>query len=294
MNRQFLIDTISSSTRLPVLSDTAARVIQMGNDPELYPAKLHTVLAGDPALAARILQVSNSAMFARQSKVSDLPAAIAVLGVRLTLNIALGLSVVDAMRSNEKLAFDYSLFWRKSVLSAIAANEMVATLNVPSRGELFVAALMQDLGMLIMLDAVGEKYARLVEAARSHFDLYELEWRVFGVDHAEIGAILAQRWQLPASIEQAIGNSHALFAEPSNARLSDLEYGVALAGILAEAWIAESPDQRAANQVIKAYLDKVGERQYKNTIESILQAIPGANEMFSMELLSAEQMTSVA
>ncbi len=294
MNRQILIDAISASSKLPVLPHSATQLIALADDPDLYAAQLEAVIAGDPVLAARILHVSNSALFARRNEVTNLGAAITLLGVRLTLDLATGIAIVDSLRDTEKYEFDYDTFWRKSVLSAIAANEMYGDLKVASRGDLFVAALLQDIGMLVLLTTIGPKYGQLVSSARSHFDLVELELRAFGIDHAEIGAMLAKRWNLPVALQEAIQGSHALFAEPPAQDLSDLQYGVAFAGVLAELWVIEELDQDVSNRAIHEYLSKVGEEKYQNTIESILHAIPGANKLFNMQLLSDEQMASVA
>lgn len=296
MDKQALLNKISASTRLPVLPSTVAELIRLNDDPDLYPAKVQVVLSNDPVLAARMLQVSNSALFARQRVVTDLGEALAILGVRLTMSIATGIAIIDSLRNGENVndSFDYDIFWRKSVLGAVAANELHSELKTTSRGELFVASLLQDIGELVLLNIAGDKYARLTQAARSHFDLVELEQRVFGIDHAEVGAVLARRWGLPESIQAAIGQSHALFSEQSTYGLSDLQYGVAFAGVLSELWIAEHTQQSVLDNAIKAYLAKVGESAYQNTVASIIEAIPGANELFNMQLLSTEQMANVA
>ncbi len=296
MQKQQLLEKISQSGKLPVLPDIAVRILALRDDPDLYPAKLQAVIGTDPVLAARILQVANSAMFRRIREISDLGEAITTLGVELSLNIALGLALVAALRSDERSAteFPYELFWRKSILGAIAANEMASQFKSASRGELFIAALLQDLGMLALNSVAGERYGKLVNLARSHFDLVALEERALGVNHAEVTAMLLQRWELPATLCEAAARSHSLFAEDSTCDLSDLAYGVALAGVLAELWIADCPDQEGLNRTIRAYMDKVGEDAYRDTVASILDAIPGANQMFSIHLLSDEQMANVA
>ncbi|MGB5325220.1 MAG: HDOD domain-containing protein [Pseudomonadales bacterium] len=297
-----LIDQILSSDSLPALPDSAQRLLELSNDADLYPAKLQSVLGNDPVLAARILQVANSAMFARQSKIGDLRGALALLGVRLALNISMGIAIVDGLRASETGTFNYELYWRKSVLGAIAANELYGTLQVSARGELFLAALLQDIGSLALLGAVGEKYERLAAATRNHLDLVEFERRAFGIDHAGIGAALAEHWQLPASTCDAIRSSHALLLQPvlqpvldpEPGGLSGLQYGVAFAGVLAELWIDACHDSTRANDIIRAYLEKFGEARYRDTVASILASIPGANQLFSMQLLSEEQMASIA
>lgn len=296
MNKDALLDKISHSTKLPILPDIAIRIMQLNNDPDLYPAKVQAVLSSDPVLAARILQVSNSAMFRRSREVTELGEAVAVLGVQLAMSIATGFVIVDSLRNDEVegSGFDYDLYWRKSILSAIAANELCAQLKIGSRGELFVAALMQDVGMLVLNNIISDKYAQLVRSAKSHFDLVAFEERVFGLSHAEVGAVLLEKWGLPESIRNAVSYSHALFSNATTFDLTDLQYGVSFSGVLAELWISESVEQEVLNKNIRDYLDKVGDDVYKNTVASILDAIPGANEIFNMQLLSDEQMANVA
>lgn len=296
MSKQQLLEKISRSGKLPVLPDIAVRVLALRDDPDLYPAKVQAVIASDPVLAAKILQVSNSAMFSKSREITDLGDAVTVLGVALTMNIATGLAVVQALRSDEiaSSAFPYDRFWRKSILGAIAANEMAGQLGDATRGELFIGALLQDVGMLALNNMAGERYGKLVQTARSHFDLVELEERALGVNHAEVTEALLKKWNMPGSLCDAVAASHSLFNAYTTEELSDLQYGVAVAGVLAELWIAESPEQTLLNQAIHAYLDRVGEDAYRETTASILDAIPGANQMFNLQLLSDEQMSNVA
>lgn len=296
MQKQKLLEKISQSSKLPILPDIAVRVLELKDDPELYPAKVRSVIAADPVLSARILQVANSAMFNKRRQVTDLGEAVTTLGVELSMSLATGLAVVDSLRLDEleTSEFPYETFWRKSILSAIAASEMASQLNVNSRGELFVAALMQDIGMLALNSISGERYGKLVRLARSHLDLVELEERAFGVNHAEVTAVLLKKWDLPESLCEAAELSHSLFSDDTTYELSDLQYGVALSGVLAELWIADAPEQEVLNNTIHAYLDKVGEDTYRSTVSNILDSIPGANEVFKVELLSEAQLANVA
>ena len=289
-----LIKQILASDRLPVLPDTALQLVELGNDPELYPAQLQAVLAGDPVVAARIMQVANSAMFARQSRISSLGQALAVLGVRLALGIATGVAVVESLREGPVASFDYEAHWRKSVLGAIAANELYDSLGVASRGELFLASLLQDIGSLALLCEIGDKYAQLHKATRNHRDLIEFERRAFGLDHAEIGAAMAEKWRLPDTIVRAISSSHVLLDGNGQGKGDDLDYGVAFSGMLAELWIEQGEDNELSRSAIKMYLERVGEERYQETVASILAAIPGANQLFNMCLLNEEQIQGIA
>ena len=140
----------------------------------------------------------------------------------------------------------------------------------------------------------GERYGQLVQSARSHHDLVALEERALGVNHAEVSAELLRKWNMPSTLCDAVESSHSLFNVDATSNLSDLQYGVAVAGVMAELWIADSTEQELLNRTIHTYLDRIGEDAYRETAASILDAIPGANQIFNVQLLSDDQMANVA
>jgi HD-like signal output (HDOD) protein len=295
MNKEALLEKVRHSDQLPMLPEVAVRIIDMSNDRELYAAKISEVIANDPVLSARLLQVSNSSIFPFRHEITNLNQALAILGIQLTMSIAIGFAIVDMMRNCESKdsGFDHDAFWRKSVLGAIAAIEMRSELKGVEQGDLFVAALMQDVGMIALEHFEGEKYTQLVKGARSHLDLIELERRMFGVDHAEIGAAILERWHLPDIHINAVRSSHYLLEAKSITELTELEYAVALSGMLAEQWISESLSQQSLDDSIQRALERIGEQGYKNVINKTMDAVPDANELFKMSLLSAEQITDI-
>ena len=175
MDKEALLEKVRHSDQLPMLPDVAVRIIDMSNDRELYAAKISEVIANDPVLSARLLQVSNSSIFPFRREITNLNQALAILGIQLTMSIAIGFAIIDMMRKCESKdsGFNHDAFWRKSVLGAIAAIEMRSELNGVEQGDLFVAALMQDVGMIALETFEGQKYTQLVNGARSHLDLLE-------------------------------------------------------------------------------------------------------------------------
>lgn len=295
MYKEALLEKVRHSDQLPMLPDLAVRIIDMSNDKELYAAKISEVIANDAVLSARLLQVSNSSIFPFRHEITNLNQALAILGIQLTMSIAIGFAIIDMMRSRETkdTGFNHDAFWRKSVLSAIAAIEMRSELSGVEQGDLFVAALMQDVGMIGFEVFEGKKYTQLVNGARSHLDLLELERRMFGIDHAEIGAAILKRWNLPSIHINAVRNSHYLLEAKSITELSKLEYAVAFSGLLAEQWISESSSRQELDKVIQQALERIGEQGYKNVVNKTADAVPDANELFKMSLLSAEQLSDL-
>ena len=170
---------------------------------------------------------------------------------------------------------------------------MCNKLKAVQQGDLFVAALMQDIGMVALENIAGKKYAQLVNSARSHLDLVELERRVFGIDHAEVGTAILTRWKLPQLHIDAVRNSHHLLEAKPMDQLNDLEYSVAFSGLLAEQWIAETPYAEQLNASIKRSITRISEEGLKHIVSNTVEAIPGANEVFKMTLLEQGQLPAI-
>jgi hypothetical protein len=102
-----------------------------------------------------------------------------------------------------------------------------------------------------------------------------------------------ERWHLPDIHINAVRSSHYLLEAKSITELTELEYAVALSGMLAEQWISESLSQQSLDDSIQRALERIGEQGYKNVINKTMDAVPDANELFKMSLLSAEQITDI-
>lgn len=293
IDKKTLFDRIDKSDNLPVLPDLALKVIYLSEEPDIYPAKVQALISQDPVLAARILQISNSPAYAGQNEILDIGHAVTRLGVKLSLDISLGFLLVDALRSNSKEGqiFDHDRFWRKSVLSAVIANELCGALKIAAKGQMFLSALIQDVGMLVLLTVLGEEYVALTSGQTMHIDWVMREREFLGADHAEVGAYLMSQWGMPEEICSAISNSHALFGTDTS-EVDDMQYGVALSGVVAELWMANSEDH-LLQDILGVYIDKMGVDAYQITIAAVLEEIPEASNVFDMTLLTAEEMAHI-
>ena len=296
VNKEAILEKIHQTDRLPVLPATAVNIIALSNDGELYPAKVAPVISQDPLLAARLLSVANSAMFSLGREITNLTEALSILGVDLTMSIAVGFVLVDSMREDESVetGFNYDLFWRKSVLGAVAAVELKAELSGVNQGDLFVAALMQDIGVVALDSIVGRQYVAMVNGARSHLDLVEMERRAFGLDHAEIGGAVLQRWGLPALHCNAVERSHHLLDKKPLADIDDLQFGVAFSGMLAEQWMAEMETDEALDDCIQSSVARISDEGLQRAMDKTIEAVPVASEVFKLQLLDPDQLSRVA
>lgn len=229
---------VLSCQRLPSLPAVALEILQLCRSPDVDLRKLVAALGKDPALAARVLRAANTAAVAR-GQVSTLQKAVMLLGSNTVLSLCLSFSLLKSRRSDQEGGFDHKLFWQRALYSAIGARA-AAERDDGDGEEAFLGGLLQDLGMLALAAAIPSTYGPIARAARgNHGRLADLEAEKLGVTHAEVGALLGRRWNLPDRLEEAVLRSHALPERPPPQRA--LAEWVQLSGEIADVWVQENP-----------------------------------------------------
>jgi len=192
------IEHILSCETLPSLPATAVRVLEISKDPDCSVNELAEVIRFDQGLAAKILRTVNSSLYGLRTKCSTIDKALVVLGLRELRNLALGFSLVPAVQSAANDAFDAVDYWRRGIYSAVGAKIAAGDVAKQVADEAFLGGLLQDIGVMAMLQALGKPYAEVLSAAGGdHRKLAALELRTFDMQHPEVGALLARKWQLP-------------------------------------------------------------------------------------------------
>ena len=135
-------------------------------------------------------------------------------------------------------AFDHTHFWHRCILASLAAKILAKRVRVINQEEIFLAGLLQDLGVLVMSEAFGNEYGALYQKAnQDHHALEALEQGRWKTDHCEIGAWLAETWELPEVLREAVRGSHNPSLASSEDEVSRLTIRcVALSGRLADMW----------------------------------------------------------
>lgn len=226
---------IEQIDQLPALPAITTRLIQTVNSSDSSAEDAAALIEEDPALTGAVLKMANSAFYGRPRSVSSVASAVVVLGFNTIRSIVLGLSMAKGFPPTDKRAcFDRNDFWTHSITSGLAGR-IIAKKIIPFsnlEGEtVFCGAIMHDIGKLIFEEYFNEDYYKTVSLAQSKSaSLYNTEKDFLGITHAEIGAILSDKWALPRELESAIVFHH----DPWNCKDSkDIAASVYLADILA-------------------------------------------------------------
>lgn len=195
---------VNKSRQLYSLPAVAMEVLELTKQPEVDVRALKACIENDPALTSKVLRVVNSSLFGLASEVSNLQQAISLLGLKPLKLLVLGFSLADT--SFSRLTSDVmGRYWRYSLTKAIAAREISQQVWRLPGDEPFIAALLQDIGMLVLIQELGFPYTRFADkVCGSRGDLIAMEIESLGFDHTLLTSRLLEKWSFPKSLCEAV------------------------------------------------------------------------------------------
>ena len=294
-----IFEKIKACKSLPILSPLASKILKMSQDEETAASTLANVISQDPGMAAQILFMANSAYYGgSRHKVTSVLQGVNLLGFSIIANLALSFCfyrLIKDMKDISTSAIDHVQFWRRSIFASMAARAIGKHFAHADTELMFLAALLQDIGILALNEVASDELMALQGHTQDdHADLYQLELELLGVDHAQVGAWLAQQWHLPEEFQAAILYSHTpelLETPPDFQALVDV---VSLSSFIADIWM--SPYTEAA---IATVLEKsqgrltVQPEDWGPILDQIMEGIPQIASFFHTRLGNFEEITHV-
>jgi putative nucleotidyltransferase with HDIG domain len=193
---------------LPVIPAVAARVLSLSDD-ATSALEVSQVISADPVLTATLLRVSNSAYYGFSRRLSTVREAVLLLGFKQVRQIAVGASVMRAWKRGDSAdGFDMDLFWGHCMSVAVLAEMAARKFNAGRPEEAFTAGILHDVGVLALRQALPVQFRAVMKAAAAGAPMLDAERELAGLTHTEIGAALAERWQLPERLVEAIAGHH--------------------------------------------------------------------------------------
>jgi putative nucleotidyltransferase with HDIG domain len=199
--------------RMPSLSTTVTKVIEVCNQPNTSPNDLNRVISLDPVLTGQVLKLINSAYYSLPNQVTTLTRAIIMLGLNTVKNLAISTAVLDAIKKEGSHCFPMDSFWTHSLCVGVTAKALAASMKIPAEAqeEFFVAGLLHDLGKIPFSNCFAEDYKKVMELADlQRCSLLRAEEMIFGFDHHDTGRMIAEKWQLSKNIEACLASHHNL------------------------------------------------------------------------------------
>ena len=204
--------------RVPPLPQALARALELTRDPDSQRSELARVLSLDQGMAGRFLHMVNSAYYGLPRRITSLDEAIGYLGYKVVEQAIYAIAASETLtRPVRAYMLERTMLWRHSVAVAEGSAWIAVRRAVLPRSEAYLAGLLHDVGKVV-LDVMLNHQPDWSQAPQQETDQEEwteIERRLTGCDHAEVGAIVVRSWNLPDRVVEAVACHH----QPARAEL---------------------------------------------------------------------------
>ncbi len=196
--------------RLKPISKSVHQVMALAQQPEPDMLAVVEAIARDPILTANVLKQANSSFYGRPGRFETVRQAVVFLGITEVFDLVLMAGCKESL-ARDQAGYDLQAgeLWRNSLCSALLAKAAAAKMGTADTQLVFTAAMLKDIGKVVLSQYVSAEYEKireLVDAGGHSF--YEAEKAVLGIDHAALGAMVAQVWQFSPKMVAMIRHHH--------------------------------------------------------------------------------------
>lgn len=217
------LNIIAKVGAFPSLPAGTTKLLSLLDDPNAAVAEIEEILRLDPGLTANVLKLSNSAYFGFPAEIGSVHKAIVLLGAKRLIQLVMASCVNSVMK---KSVPGYDLppgeMWRHSIAVSVAAEGLIKELNTTKADEIFTAALLHDVGKLVLGEFVKDDIKKIENIVSKNVSFEVAEQIALGTDHAEIGAQVLENWGLPNQIVNAVRWHHNPEAADESSTLIDI------------------------------------------------------------------------
>ncbi|MGD8449923.1 MAG: HDOD domain-containing protein [Desulfobacterales bacterium] len=215
---------IKKIERLTPIPQVASKVMSIAEDPKSSMSDLSKIIVYDTAVTANLLKVVNSAYFGLPEKVDSVHQAIVYLGMSQVVDLVLlSASGKNLQTAQEGYDLKAGELWKYSVSSALIAREIAEKKGVKDTHLIFTAALLKDIGKVILNQYVKDSFEKInALVTKQNFTFREAEKEVIGIDHAELGGMVAENWKFSPKMVEIIRHHH----RPQETSMSEFESAI--------------------------------------------------------------------
>lgn len=282
MLSQKVDEIIQSVTSLRPMPSNISRIIKQMENPEITIDMLVGLVSLDQALTALVLQMSNSVSLGYSRQCTTLYESIMYIGLKRLKSILLTSSATDMM--NKKLSgyrFGAGELWHHALVTSVCSEWLAQVLRYPNPEEAFVSGMLHDIGKLLLDQYVFKNYDTIQDWVHHYkMPLWQVEDKLFGINHARVGGLIAQRWNYPQPLVDAIQYHHHPSLSSANHQLAAI---VNVANSFASEYTTVNSDlfsfeiHPGTYQILKLSLEEIDNLKIKLTASGRLPAAGKTN-----------------
>lgn len=221
---------------IPSLPEVVTKVMELVSNPKSSAAELSRVISHDPGLTTRVLRLVNSAYYGFPKQISSVQQAIMILGFTTMRGLVLSTSIFKIFTPKDSKTgrtIDYKLFWKHSISTALCSRVIATSVGLTEVGDAFSCGILHDIGKVVFDQYDHSDYVEIFKLLGPKYtseDLLEMETKIIGINHGDIGYRVADKWNLPVNLSETIRCHHTPLDSLSHTKLVSVVY---LANILA-------------------------------------------------------------
>ncbi len=211
-SQEYYHQKISTLEGLPSLPSVAAEILALKREDKLSINQMLPTIERDPPLALKLLKMANSAYYGRRYKVDSLKQAIVTIGLNDLTYLVLSFSIIKSfiMDGGQTFWIDWTQYWRHSIACAFFSQAIAKKWNLSLPANPYTMGLLHDIGKLVLFRLDQRLFMRSLEMIKKEgVSSIEAENELFGIDHTIAGKWLTETWDMPATIQAAIGYHHS-------------------------------------------------------------------------------------
>ena len=261
---------IMTASDLPTIPVVATKVMQLIESEKETAEELAKVVASDPAVAARVLKISNSSFYGCQRQIQTLSHAIVVLGFSTLKSLVVAASVKQVYKP---YGLTEKMLWEHSFGAGLAARIIAKETRAANEEEAFLGGLFHDIGKIIMNNMDSQQFqAAMQKCYNDQVSFSEAERQVYSYTHSEVGALVIKKWNFPDILMHAVLKHHSFdFAEDEDAYQIRLACVVGLANMFchkAGVGMREPDDDLELLETVPAQLLGIDQQKMEILLES--------------------------
>lgn len=197
---------------LEVIPAVALKLLRLTNDEKTSVTDLSLIIETEPALAAKVLRNVNSAAFALVHKITSIKRAVNILGFSAVRQLTLNqLFYRKLIQHNARQEFDQLFFWQHCLFVASLSRAIAIALKHKDPDLIYTAGLMHDIGKIVLESHGKISYSDFILACKNDKQPTLLsEHDFFGLNHAEMGFVFCQQWDIPEQISAVVCHHHVM------------------------------------------------------------------------------------
>ncbi|MGE5479729.1 MAG: HDOD domain-containing protein [Chloroflexota bacterium] len=204
-----LLYKLESIREIPTIPTVTNEILASLDNPSIGAGAIAKLIEHDQSLTVRVLRVANSPFYGFSRTINTVELAIIIMGVNTIREIILSLVIQKFFLRIRLSVFDIKSFWQYTLFCGACSRLLARKLGYRLAGEAFIAGLMHDVGILIIVEHFTQQYLQIKDiVTRKNLTYTQAEEIALGATHCEIGAWLAERWNFPERFCQATANHH--------------------------------------------------------------------------------------